>query len=96
MKKMVPKRKIKMHAITIPAMAPECNDDDDAEKDLVFCDKEVPEDVEGDEVDGKWDVDDADGGIIEAGVDIWDSREFVPLLVTVVMVVMVNDRLDRL
>jgi len=82
-----------MHAITIPAMAPEFNDDDDAEKDLVFCDKEAPEDVGGDEVDEKWDVDDADGGIEEVGVDIRDSREFVPLFVTVVMV---NEILDRL
>jgi hypothetical protein len=90
---MVPTRRIKMHAITIPAMAPECNDDDDAEKVLVFCDKEVPEDVGRDEVDGKWDLDDVDGGIEKVGVDIRESREFVPLFVTVVIV---NEILDRL
>jgi len=41
--KKVPTRKVKMHASTIPAMAPEFNDD--VERVLLFCDEEASEDV---------------------------------------------------
>jgi len=74
--KTVPTRKVKKHAITIPAMAPDFNDDDDVEESFVFCDKEFPEDVGGDKVDENEDT--AEGSDIEeVGVDVWDGRELV-------------------
>jgi len=64
-------KKIKMHAITSPAMAPGCNDD---EKVLLSCGKGVPEDVVRDAVN-------EDGGVEEASdtkeVGTWDNRVLV-------------------
>jgi len=69
--KRVPKSKIKMHAITIPAMAPEFNDD--VEEVLPFCDKGASEDIGGDKVDEDGDTDEAtdvEEVEEEVGVDI--------------------------
>jgi len=46
-----------IHAITIPAMAPEFNDDG---ADCVICDELTPEDVGGDKVDEDEGMDDED------------------------------------
>jgi len=56
--KKVPARKVKAHAITMPAMAPEFNDD--VEEVVLVCDKGAAEDdVEGDKVDEDGDKDGA-------------------------------------
>jgi len=47
--KKVPTRRVKMHTNTIPAIAPELNDD--VEKLLLFCDEGASEDLGGDNVD---------------------------------------------
>lgn len=80
--KRVPVRKAKTHVITIPVMAPEFNDDD-LEKDLVFCDKGTEEDVGGDKVEENEDTD--EGDIEEVEVDIRDVRDFISLVVTIVV-----------
>lgn len=54
--KKVPISKAKRHANTIPAMAPEFNDDLE-EKVLLFCDKGGSEDIGGDKVDEDGDTD---------------------------------------
>lgn len=68
-----------MHAITSPAMAPGCNDD---EKVLLSCGKGVPEDDVRDEVN-------EDGGVEEASdtkeVDTWDNRVLVLVMATAVV-----------
>jgi len=66
--KKVPTRRIKMHANTIPAMAPELNDD--VEKVLLFCDNGASEDLGGDKVDDEdGNTDEADD-IEEVGVEV--------------------------
>jgi len=91
--KKVPTRKIKTHAITIPAMAPEFNDD--VERILLFCDKGAPEDVGGDKVDEDVDEDgdkdtdeasDVEEVVVAVVVDIRDGEELISLVVTVVVV----------
>jgi len=91
-----------MHANTIPAMAPELNDD--VEKVLLlFCDNGASEDVGGDKVDEDEDTDEASdvevrvGVDVEVGVgvdDIRDDEELISVVVTVVVVF--NDMLVRL
>ena len=65
-----------MHAITSPAMAPGCNND---EKVLLSCGKGVPEDVVRDEVN-------EDGGVEEASdtkeVGTWDNKVLVLVMAT--------------
>jgi len=81
--KKVPTRKVRTNAITIPAMAPELNDD--VEKVLLFCDKEAPDDVGGDKVDEDGDMDEANDVEVEDEDDIRDGEELISLLVTVVV-----------
>ena len=92
--KTIPTRKIKTHAITIPAMAPEFNDD--AEKVLLFWDKGAPDDVGGKvDEDGLGDTDEAsdvDEDEDEDEVDIRDGEE----LIVVTVVVAFNGMLVRL
>jgi hypothetical protein len=104
--KKAPTRKVKMHAITIPAMAPEFNDD--VERVLLFCDKGASEDVGGDKEDVGGDKDE-DGNTDEATdleevevgvevgveVDIRDGDELISLVVKVVVVAF-NEVLVRL
>lgn len=92
--KKAPIRKMITHAITIPAMAPEFNDDDDVEKGLVFCSKGTSEDVEGGNVDESRDLDEV--GDTEVGVDIREEREFLSLVVALVVDNDEDEMLDRL
>lgn len=98
--KKAPMRKINMHANTIPAMAPEFNDD--VEKVLLFCDKGASEDVGwGDKVDDDRDTDevsDLEEVEVGAGVDIWDGEVCGGSIVLVVIkvVVVFNNMLVRL
>jgi len=69
-----------MHAITSPAMAPGCNDD---EKVLLSCGKGVPEDVVKDEVN-------EDGSVEEASdtkeVGTWDNSLVLVLVMATAVV----------
>jgi len=81
--KKVPARRVKTHAITMPAMAPEFNDD--VEEVLLFCDKgAAAEDVEGDKVDEDGDKDEAsefEEVEVEVSDDIRDGKEMVTVVV---------------
>ena len=91
--KNVPTSKVKIHANTIPAMAPEFNDD--VEKVLLFCDRGASEDVGGDKVDEDGDTEEArDIEGVGVGVDFRDDEELILLRVTVVVVF--NEMLVRL
>jgi hypothetical protein len=90
--KKLPTAKAKMHTNTIPAMAPELNDD--VERVSLFCDKGASEDVGEDEVREDVDADEA-GGVEEVeGVDIRDNDEALEeMIVLVIEVVVVLVRL---
>ena len=87
--KKVTTRKVKMHANTIPAMAPEVNDD--VEKVLLFCDKGASE---GDKVDEDWDTREA-GNVDEVGVGVGgvDVLEEELIVLVIKVVVVFNGRL---
>lgn len=88
-----PTRKIKTHAITIPAMAPEFNDD--LEKVLLFFDKGAPlaEDAWGDKEDEEGDTDEASDVEevgVGVGVDIRDGEELITLVAKAVVEMLVR------
>ena len=86
-----PTRKIRTHAITIPAMAPELNDD--LEKALLFSDKGAPEDAGGDKEDEDGDTDkvsDVEEVGVGVGVDIRDGEELIILVATAVVEMLVR------
>ena len=83
--KKVPTSKTKTHANTIPAMAPEFNDN--VEEVLLFCDKGAVDDVGGDKVDEDGDLDEViDVEEVGVEVDIRDGEELISLVVAVVVV----------
>jgi len=97
--KKVATRRVKTHANTIPAMAPEFNDD--VEKVPLFCGKGASEDVgedkvvEDEDTDDASDVEEAEVGVgVGVGVDTRDGEELISVVVTVV--VTFNERLVRL
>jgi len=89
-----------MQAKTIPATAPEVNDD--VEDVLLFCcDKEASEDVGGDKVDEDRDTEDPgdleEVGVEVGGVDIREDEVCEELIVLVIRIVVVfSEMLDRL
>lgn len=101
--KKAPTSKAKMHTNTIPAMVPEFNDD--VEEVLLFREREVSEDVGGDNVDEDVDTDETsevdevevEDEVEVGGVDIRDDEVCEELILTVVTVVVVfNEILVRL
>lgn len=92
--------KAKMHANTMPAIAPELSDD--VEKVLSFCDKGASEDVGGDKVDEDRDTDEArdveEVDVAVGGVDVRDGEVCEDSIVVLVIkvVVVLNKMLVRL
>jgi len=85
-----------MHAKTIPAIAPEFNDD--VETVLLLCDKEASEDVGGEKVDEDRDTDEVrDVKEVEVGAGVKEGVVCEELIVLVIKVVVVfNEMLVRL